>query len=66
MQQFSAGLSQYKMKRFGGFKVAKVLKELQRGKHLVSEECATLQELPVFVQSWHLSPRKVVVNLLNS
>jgi len=38
VQQFSASLSQYKMKRFGGFKVAKVLRELQRGKHLVSGE----------------------------
>jgi len=37
VQQFSASLSQYKMKRFGGFKVAKVLRELQRGKQLVSE-----------------------------
>ena len=49
VQQFSAGLSQYKLKKFGGFKVAKVLRELQRGKRLVSSQCATVKEILCYV-----------------
>jgi len=45
VQQFSAGLSQYKLKKFGGFKVAKVLRELQRGKRLVSGSYRGLSRL---------------------
>lgn len=37
--QYSASLIQYKMRRFGGFKVNKVIKEIQRGKRLKCAVC---------------------------
>jgi len=42
------------MKRFGGFKVAKVLRELQRGKRLVSSLQLTVENEPLFLLHFHV------------
>ena len=37
-QQYSAELTQYKHDKFGGFEADKVVKEIKRGKFLVSDD----------------------------